>query len=154
MDFALEITMITYFKNIFIGIWTVLVGMKVTISYFFRKPVTVQYPKEKLEIADNYRGELTLDINQCSACLQCFRSCPINCITIEVEGKGKDRLIKTFNIDMNTCMLCGLCTRACPTSGLKLTKKYEVAVTKKEDQILHFVDKEPVKANIDALKKK
>ncbi len=146
--------MINYFKNIFLGIWTVLVGMKVTITYFFKKLVTIQYPKEKSEIADNYRGELTLDINQCSACLQCNRACPINCITIEVEGKGKDRLIRKFNIDMNTCMLCGLCERACSTGGLKLTKKYEVAVTKKEDQILQFVIGEPVKANIEALKKK
>lgn len=146
--------MINYFKNIFIGIWTVLIGMKVTISYFFKKPVTVQYPKERIEVAENYRGELKLDINQCSACLQCNRACPINCITIEVEGKGKDRIIKTFNINMNTCMLCGLCERACSTGALKLTKKFEVAVRKKEDQILHFVEGEPVKANIEALKKK
>ncbi|OGF65920.1 MAG: hypothetical protein A2Y62_19060 [Candidatus Fischerbacteria bacterium RBG_13_37_8] len=143
-----------YFKNIALSLWTIILGMKVTITYFFQKPTTVQYPKEKIGVADNYRGELFLNVNECTACLQCNRSCPINCITIEVEGKGKERMIRTFNIDMNTCMLCGLCERVCSTGGLKLSTKYEVAVSKKDDQILHFVEGEPIKANIEALKKK
>lgn len=143
-----------YFTNIFVSIWTILLGMKVTLSYFFRKPVTVQYPKEKLEVSENYRGELTVDIHTCTACLLCARSCPINAIKIEVEGKGKDRMIKKFDIDMNICMLCGLCERPCQTASIKLTQKYETAVYRKGDQILHFVSDTPVKAAIETKKEK
>jgi NADH-quinone oxidoreductase subunit I len=143
-----------YFRNIFISLWTVLLGMKVTMTYFFKKPITVQYPKEKLPIPENYRGEINVTITTCSACLQCARACPIEAITIEVEGKGKERMIKKFDVDMNICMLCGLCERACPTEAVTLTQKYEVAIYNKEDQKLHFVLGEPIKANTEATKKK
>lgn len=146
--------MTKYFKNIVMSLWTVLVGMKVTMTYFLKKPVTVQYPKEKIPVSDNYRGELTINIHTCSACLQCTRTCPINAITVEVEGKGKERMIKKFDVDMNICMLCGLCERICTSESVTLTKKYEVAVHNKEDQKLHFVPGEPIKASLESTKKK
>lgn len=142
-----------YLKNIVVSIWTILLGMRVTLSYFFKKPVTVQYPRERLKIAENYRGELTVNINTCTACLLCARNCPINAIKIEVEGKGKERLIKKFDIDMNICMLCGLCERPCQSGSIKLTQKYETAVYDKGNQILHFVGDTPVKAAIEVKKK-
>jgi len=142
-----------YIKTIIAGLWTVILGLKVTGTYFFKKPVTVQYPKEKIGVSDNYRGEVEVIIHTCSACLQCVRACPINAITVEVEGKGKERMIKKFDVDMNICMLCGLCERVCPAACITLSQKYEVAVYKKEDQSLHFVLGEPVKANTEVVKK-
>ena len=31
-------------------------GLSITMSHFFRKPVTIQYPEQKREFSENYRG--------------------------------------------------------------------------------------------------
>ena len=36
--------MVKYFKNIWSGIYTVIIGMKITLRHLFVKKVTIQYP--------------------------------------------------------------------------------------------------------------
>ncbi len=66
-----------------------LVGLKTTISTFFRKPVTVQYPRERLQIAERFRGFPKLNTNQdkslrCVACILCQTVCPSEAIKIVI----------------------------------------------------------------------
>lgn len=144
-----------YFRNIYLGVWTVLLGMRITIIQMFRPGITLQYPDERWDVPDGYRGRLHNIIEDCIGCRACERDCPVDCITIETEkpGAGQDLgktsngvpiKLKTmkFDIDMSLCMYCGLCTEACPTDCLIMTKEYEYATTNREDLIYHFANPE------------
>ena len=48
--------MMTYFKEIATGLWSLLAGMAVTIRYFVKPVVTVQYPRKKIQMTPAYRG--------------------------------------------------------------------------------------------------
>ena len=48
--------MMSYFKEIAVGFWSLLAGMAVTIRYFVKPIVTVQYPREKIQMSPSYRG--------------------------------------------------------------------------------------------------
>ena len=58
-------------------------GMKVTIIELFKKPVTVNYPKEKEIPVPRARGVIALDTEACTVCMLCARECPDWCIYIE-----------------------------------------------------------------------
>ena len=80
-----------YIRNIYKGVYTVLVGMRVTIRQFFEPNVTHQYPYEHdfekkqnvREIPKGYRGQLYNRIEDCIGCKKCEMICPVDCITIE-----------------------------------------------------------------------
>lgn len=116
-----------YFLNIWSGIWTTFVGMKLTFGYLFRKPVTLLYPEERPVVPEGYRGLHALDEAKCHVCGGCSKACPVNCITVESVGKGKDQLITSFRIDYSKCLFCDLCTVPCPTAAIHMTKEYDAA---------------------------
>ncbi|RZD15036.1 MAG: NADH-quinone oxidoreductase subunit I [Candidatus Acidulodesulfobacterium ferriphilum] len=65
-----------------------LVGLKTTIKTFFNKPVTFQYPRERLEIAERFRAFPKLNVNKdgslrCVACFLCQTVCPSEAIKIK-----------------------------------------------------------------------
>ncbi len=80
-----------YIRNIYKGVYTVLVGMRITIRQFFEPNVTHQYPYEHdfekkqnvREIPKGYRGQLYNRIEDCIGCKKCEMICPVDCITIE-----------------------------------------------------------------------
>jgi len=67
-------------------------GMRVTLKNLFRKPITTQYPEERLTVSRRIRGnELAWDKEKCIGCFTCASSCPHGCIeviTSEMGGKG------------------------------------------------------------------
>ncbi len=79
-----------YIRNIYKGVYTVLVGMRITIRQFFEPNVTHQYPYEHdfekkqnvREIPKGYRGQLYNRIEDCIGCKKCELICPVDCITI------------------------------------------------------------------------
>ena len=79
-----------YIRNIYRGVYTVLVGMRVTIKQFFEPNVTHQYPYEHdyekkrnvREIPKGYRGQLYNRMEDCIGCKKCEMICPVDCITI------------------------------------------------------------------------
>jgi len=140
----------TYFRNIKETALTVFDGMSVSLSYLFRKPITVQYPDRTPEpildmIPDGYRGILDVDIATCTACMACSRQCPVQCINIEVEkiGDPPKRMMTHFAINIAKCMFCGLCSEACPTGSIHHTKEFEGASPVFKDLVHTFVT-EPV----------
>ena len=89
-----------YIRNIYKGVYTVLVGMRITIRQFFEPNVTHQYPyqhdfekKQNVrEIPKGYRGQLYNRIEDCIGCKKCELICPVDCITITGTKlpKGED----------------------------------------------------------------
>ena len=55
-------------------------GLSVTFDHLRRRPVTVQYPYEKLIPSERYRGRIHYEFDKCIACEVCVRVCPINCL--------------------------------------------------------------------------
>ena len=64
-------------------------GLAITIRYFFRPKVTVQYPEEQTPISPRFRGMLALrrypnGEERCIACKLCEAVCPALAITIDL----------------------------------------------------------------------
>jgi len=97
----------------------------------FKKPVTVRYPKEELQVyeqdgvSERFRGVHTNDLNKCVGCGSCERICPVNAIVMELP-EGKDDIKREYRpiIDYGRCCFCAFCVDVCPTVSLKMTREY------------------------------
>ena len=96
-----------YIRNIYRGVYTVLIGMRVTIRQFFEPNVTHQYPYEHdfekkrnvREIPKGYRGQLYNRTEDCIGCKKCEMICPVDCITIDATKLPKgERLWDSMNV--------------------------------------------------------
>ena len=50
------------------------------------------------DIPDTERGLHNFEVDKCIACDQCAKICPVDCITIEAEGKGKAARMTVYEI--------------------------------------------------------
>jgi NADH-quinone oxidoreductase subunit I len=81
-------------------------GMWLTLRYFFRPKVTINYPFEKGPISPRFRGEHALrrypnGEERCIACKLCEAVCPAQAITIEAEPRiDGSRRTTRYDIDM------------------------------------------------------
>ena len=96
-----------YIRNIYRGVYTVLIGMRVTIRQFFEPNVTHQYPYEHdfekkrnvREIPKGYRGQLYNRTEDCIGCKKCEMICPVDCIIIDATKLPKgERLWDSMNV--------------------------------------------------------
>lgn len=149
-----------YFQNIWLGVYTVLVGMKITWEHLFAKKVTNQYPdkfpdSESLRKAElmpaNARNRLFVDMEECNGCGGCARACPVNCITVDtmktvptetippLKSGGKRGLwVTNFTIDFTKCCFCSLCIYDCPTNAIQMTSEFEYSAYNKNDLFYKF----------------
>jgi len=136
--------MMSYFKEIAVGFWSLLAGMAVTIRYFVKPIVTVQYPRQKIQMSPRYRGypQLIIDpetqTHKCIACEMCARICPSQLISVEgtkFPGEKQKRATKYLH-EHQYCSLCGLCVEACPTSALGFSQEYRLAGYRREDCVI------------------
>ncbi|NJM46610.1 MAG: NAD(P)H-quinone oxidoreductase subunit I [Alkalinema sp. RU_4_3] len=105
-------------------------GMSVTFDHMKRRPVTVQYPYEKLVPSERFRGRIHYEFDKCIACEVCVRVCPINLPVVDWEFNKttKKKVLKHYSIDFGVCIFCGNCVEYCPTNCLSMTEEYELAV--------------------------
>ncbi len=119
----------TYFRDLYNAVVSTMKGMSVTITHFFSKPVTVQYPDEHLPIADAYLGKHALRQDKCIYCMACVKICPVDCLILQADRHpGKVLEWSRFTVNYNHCMFCGLCVEACPTEALLMTSEYDLSV--------------------------
>jgi NADH-quinone oxidoreductase subunit I len=130
---------VTYLRNVWSGFWTTLVGMSITARYLFRRPVTVQYPDEKLPISDRYRGIHYLEQDKCIYCFQCARACPVDCISMDATRVGKELEWKSFTIDYNKCIFCELCVYPCPADCIHMGKEFAFVVYDRRELVLDLL---------------
>src|SRR3990172_3785855 len=87
-----------YFSNIWVGLSTIAIGMKVTFKHLFVPAVTIQYPNVRVELPERERNRLYVNMDDCIGCDQRSRACPVSCIEIEtVKGLPTEDLGKTSN---------------------------------------------------------
>lgn len=135
-------TVFNYFKEIYLGIITLMKGMKVT-GYYFVHPkqiVTQRYPENRatLEIADRFKGEVIMphdeeNFHKCTGCGICEMNCPNGSIEIiskrEPNEEGKPvRVIDKHIYHLSMCTFCGLCVKTCPQDALTFSQEFEHAV--------------------------
>ena len=141
-----------YIYNFWQGLYTILVGMKVTLRHVFIPAVTIQYPSVKPQLPERERNRLYVNMDDCIGCDQCARACPVNCIEIETvksipgedlgttsNGKKKALWVTTFNIDFAKCCYCQLCVFPCPTECIYMTDVYEFSEFRRENLVYDFV---------------
>lgn len=116
-------------------LWELLVGLSVTLRYFFKKKTTIQYPEEETPISPRFRGMLALrrypsGEERCIACKLCEAVCPALAITIEAGPRESDGSRRTtrFDIDAFKCINCGFCEEACPVDSIVLTPEMHYCV--------------------------
>ncbi len=110
-------------------------GLAVTFRQMFVKPVTVQYPEERVAWPPRTRGRLVLPrdpethAHRCTACLLCQKICPNGSIEISLRpGEGAKRVLDVFLHHLDRCTFCGLCVEICPFDALRMSHEHEIAV--------------------------
>jgi NADH-quinone oxidoreductase subunit I len=114
-------------------------GMAMTLKYFFRPKVTVNYPFEKGPLSPRFRGEHVLrrypnGEERCIACKLCEAVCPAQAITIEAEPRDDgSRRTTRYDIDMTKCIYCGFCQEACPVDAIVEGPNFEFSTETREE---------------------
>lgn len=125
--------------------YEILGGMWLTLKHLLvKRTVTFQYPHEKRELPDGYRGilvHLRYDdgTEKCVGCSLCEAACPSRCIKVisdEVPGNPLQRYAKEYIFDLSRCVYCAFCVAACPVDALAMSKFYEFSTYDKRDFIL------------------
>jgi NADH-quinone oxidoreductase subunit I len=117
---------------------------------------SLQYPREKLPMWPRFRGPLmhlrdaSTGLSRCTACGMCVKACPHGCITVEGEGKGKDRRASAYTYDVGHCIYCRQCVESCPFSAIELSRQYELAMYDKDtiwdlNRLLELGDRDGIK---------
>ncbi len=127
-------------------------GMALTLRYFFKPKVTLNYPHEKGPLSPRFRGEHALrrypnGEERCIACKLCEAICPAQAITIEAEPRADgSRRATRYDIDMTKCIYCGFCEEACPVDAIVEGPNFEFSTETREEL---FYNKEKLLANGD-----
>ena len=119
----------------------ILSGMFLTLKYFFKKKVTINYPFEKGYLSPRFRGEHALrryesGEERCIACKLCEAVCPAQAITIEAEPRPDgSRKTTRYDIDMTKCIYCGFCQESCPVDAIVEGPNFEFSTETREELI-------------------
>ena len=129
--------------------YTILVGMRISLKYCFAKTITLQYPDVAPALQARYRGFHYFEIEKCIACDLCAKACPVDCIYIEKTGPRKiDKAtdvavggaMTRYAIDYAKCMFCALCVDPCPTDCIHMGNLHDLSGFTREDMIVEFTE--------------
>lgn len=139
----------SYFHDIWRTIYTILVGMRISLKYCFAKTITLQYPDVAPALMPRYRGFHFFEVEKCIACDLCAKACPVDCIYIEKTGARKiDKtsgiatggLMTRYAIDYSKCMFCALCCDPCPTDCIHMGNLHDLSGFTRDDMIVEFTE--------------
>jgi len=151
------------------GLWSLVVGLKVTGTYFVKDQVTVHYPRNEVDNLESFRGPIELVESPdnpykplCVACMTCASICPHECITVvrkkhakteegadkkegeSVKGEVKMKVSKEpvrFTYDYTRCCLCGFCVENCPAHSIRFSNRGYLAGFDKDAFMFDLLEK-------------
>jgi NADH-quinone oxidoreductase subunit I len=132
-----------YFLSVFDGVYTALRGMQITQKYgniIRERPITLQYPDELPDVQPGFRGKHVYVKAKCIACRMCERTCPVDCIAMDVEGKGKSAVVHDYRVDYTKCLFCNLCSEACPVDCLWLSEEFDLSQYSRQACVMSLLD--------------
>jgi formate hydrogenlyase subunit 6/NADH:ubiquinone oxidoreductase subunit I len=107
------------------------------LEHLTHHPVTREYPFEKVETPEGFRGTPQLRSNTCVGCMACVRDCTSEAIEIvlkpanpadppPVEGA---KPVKKFQmiLYLDRCVHCARCAEVCPKDAIYLDREFEMA---------------------------
>jgi NADH-quinone oxidoreductase subunit I len=135
------------------GFFSVLGDIFTILRHVFRqvftRPFTYFYPFEDRYYPERTRGRHIHVRENCTACAQCVRACPVVAINIDKSDQKfeKDAAL-TFNY--TRCIFCGLCVEACRFDALFHTPIVDLSEANREDLTygpdkITTLDREPLK---------
>ena len=147
-----------YLSNIYLGVYTALVGMRITFKQFLRPSVTHQYPYDRSfeqkknirEIPQGYRGKLHNRIEDCIGCKKCEMICPVDCITIATQKLPKgERLWDSMNVVhlKDRTEIVGNIEgdeKPAPNTTVTIKTRDDRTVTVSSEEIANIVERKPV----------
>ena len=115
----------------------ILKGLALTLKHLFRRPITTQYPEERLTVSRRIRGnELIWSEERCTGCATCAKSCPQGAIEIMTSTPEDNRyVVEKFEVDSGYCIFCGLCVESCPYDALFLGYDYERSKYRRQELV-------------------
>jgi formate hydrogenlyase subunit 6/NADH:ubiquinone oxidoreductase subunit I len=126
-----------------------MIKMKVNVAVevfknLFKKPMTVLFPEEKVEIPERNRGEHNFNIETCISCGSCSKICPNKAIKmVEAPPELKEKYPKTYpEVDLGKCCFCALCEDICPKGSITLTTNVFLATFDKSDTMRYPIQVE------------
>ena len=127
--------------DVFIGLWSMLQGLGVTLSNWLRRPrVTENYPAQPAHLYPRFRGRIVHKRDEtgrlkCTACLACQKACPTLAIPHIKgdDGKGREKRAAEYIWDGGRCLFCHLCVEACPFDAITLHGSYSTVGESRED---------------------
>ena len=114
-------------------------GLLITFKHLFRRPITTQYPEQRLVPSRRTRGnELVWNNVKCIVCTTCAKACPqgaIHMVTaVDPANPNKTNMAK-MEVDTGYCISCGICVEACPYNALHMGYAYERAKYRRNDLV-------------------
>jgi len=95
------------------------------LRHLFKKPATIDYPFEKLEVPKDFRGTPILKPELCISCRACVRDCPAEAIEILTENEAEKKFKMIIHNDR--CVHCAQCVESCPTDAMFMNQEFELA---------------------------
>ena len=137
--------MLTYFREIASGFWSLLAGMAVTIRYFVKPVVTVSVPPP--EDRDEPCLSRLSPLYSSTPRPRRIAASPARCApasappsssrSLGSSCRGPSRRCPTLtSTSTYYCSLCGLCLEVCPTTALEYSREYRLAGFRREDAVI------------------
>ncbi len=124
-------------------LWELFQGLGVTGKYFFKRKMTLMYPRQKAPKSPRFRGLHALrrypnGEERCIACKLCEAVCPALAITIESAPRADGtRRTTRYDIDLFKCIYCGFCEESCPVDSIVETNIAEFHFENRGEQIIN-----------------
>jgi formate hydrogenlyase subunit 6/NADH:ubiquinone oxidoreductase subunit I len=106
-------------------------GLLITSRHLLRRPITTQYPEQRLAPSKRLRGnELIWNNVKCVVCTTCAKACPqgaIHMVTGVDPANPNKPVMTKIEVDTGYCIQCGICVESCPYGALHMGYAYERA---------------------------